>query len=82
MRGLRDLCDRVLRAGCALDIGEEEDPAVPLEPSTELPDDAGLAHAPLAGQQDVIAIPDEVSQYPQFGLAIEEVVAAHPAAGG
>ena len=82
MHGLRDVGDHVLRASRALDIGEEEDPSLGLEPSPKLLSDAGLPHPALAGQQDVVAGANQPIQNPQFRFAIEEVVTAHPPASG
>ena len=82
MHRLCDVGDHILRAGRALDIGEEEDPSLGLEPSPELSSDAGLPHAALAGKQGVIASANPRIQNPQLGFAIEEVVAAHPATSG
>ena len=82
MHRLCDVGDHILCAGRALDIGEEEDPSLGLEPSPKLSSDAGLSHAALAGQQCVVAGANPRIQNLQLGLAIEEVVAAHPAASG
>ena len=82
VRLLRDGRDRVLRAGRALDIREQEDPAVGFQPPSELSGNAGLAHPPLSGQQEVVVVPEVRFQNPELGLAVEEVVVAHPAAGG
>ena len=80
MYGLCDIRDGILRAGSPLDIGEEEDPTRGLEPSPKLSGNTGLSHAPLSGQQYVVAVPDPPFQYLQLGIAIEKVVAAYPAA--
>ena len=53
-----------------------------LEPAPEFLDDAGLSHAPLPGQQHVVAVADLLFQYPQLAIAIEKVAAAYPTAGG
>ena len=79
---LGDAGDRVLRVGCPLYIGKEEDPSIGFEPLPEFPGDAGLSHAPLSSQEGVVAIANPRFEYLQFGLAIEKIVAADPAAGG
>ena len=56
--------DHVPLAGCPFDIGEEEDPSLRLQPPAELSGDARLAHAPLSGQQHVIAVADPRFQHP------------------
>lgn len=56
---MRRRCDGrncVLRTGSALDIGEKELPTLELETSAQFLGHAGLAHAPLAGQQYVVAV--------------------------
>ena len=50
---LGDAGDRVLRVGCPLYIGKEEDPSIGFEPLSEFPGDAGLSHAPLSSQEGV-----------------------------
>ena len=81
MHGPCDICDCVFRAGRSLDVGEEEDPTFSLKPLPELSGNTSLPHAPLSGQQHVVAVADPRLQYPQLALAIEKVVAAYPAAG-
>ena len=82
MSGLGDASDRVLRVGCSLYIGKEKDPSIGFEPLPEFPGDAGLSHAPLSSQEGVVAIANPRFEYPYFGLTIEKIVAADPAAGG
>ena len=82
MHRLGDVGDHVLRAGRALDIGEEEDPSLGLEPAPKLSSDARLPHPALAGQQSVVAGANPRIQNPQLGFAINEVITAYPAAGG
>ena len=65
-----------------LDVDEQEDPPVRLEPPPEFLEETGLAHAPLAGHQQVVPFPNPCPEQAQFVLAVEEVVAADPAAGG
>ena len=79
---LGDAGDRVLRVACSLYIGKEEDPSIGFKPPPEFLGDAGLAHAPLSSQESVVAIANPRLEYLQFGLAIEKIVAADPAAGG
>ena len=78
----RDIRDRILRAVCSFNIGEEVDPAFGLEPPPEFLDNTGLSHAPLSGQQNVIAVSDLRFQYLQLAITIEKVAAAYPTAGG
>ena len=82
MSRLRQVRDHVLRARGTLDVGEEEDPTLGLEPASELSCKARFAHAALAGQQHVVAGSNAFVQYPQLRLSIKEVRAAHPAARG
>ena len=83
-RGVRPAQYRRLRPRrrSPLDIDEEEEPAVCLEPAPEFAENAGLPHATLAGQQHMIPIPNTGFEYSQLGFAVEEVVTAYPAAGG
>ena len=82
MHRLGEVGDHVLRAGRALDIGEEKDPSVGLEPPPKLSSDAGLPHPALSRQQDVVAGANPCIQNPQLRFAIDEVVTAYPAASG
>ena len=76
-----DVGDYVLWAGRVLDVGEQRNPSIGLlEPAPEFLDDAGLSHAPLAGQQYVVAVANALLQDPKFSAAVEEIIAAHPAA--
>ena len=82
MGGLGDARDGILRTGCALDISEEKCPTLCFKPASELSNDARLSHAPLASQEYVVAIFGQPFQDSQVGIAVEEVVAAYPAARG
>ena len=64
MCGLSDVRDYILGAGRALDIGEEKYPALSLELAAEFSNDTGLSHAPLPGQQHMVAILDQPFQPP------------------
>ena len=44
----------------------------------EFAHEAGLAHAPLGGQQRVGSVPDPLSQILEFSLAVKEPVAVDP----
>ena len=63
MHGPCYIRDCVFRAGRSLDIGEEEDPTFGLKPPPELLGNTGLSHAPLSGQQYVVAVADPRLQY-------------------
>ena len=63
MHGLCDGCNRVLGASRSFDVGEEKDPTFTLKASPELPEDAGLSHAPLSGKQQVVVVLGSRLQY-------------------
>ena len=77
---LGDAGDHVLGAGRSLDVGRDETPSSGFDASAELPGDTGLPHTSLAGQEHMVEIADTALQRLELKLAIEEVVAAHPAA--
>ena len=64
----------------ALDVDGEEAPSLGFQSSAEFAGEAGLPHAALAGEQHMVEVADTGLQRLQFLLAVEEVVAAHPAA--
>ena len=71
--------DYILRAGRAFDICKEEYPSFGFQPAAEFMGNTGLAHAPLTGQQYVVALADSRFQYLQLGFVVEKVGAIHPA---
>ena len=77
----RQIRNHVLGTGCTLDIDEQEEPAVSLQASAEFLQEAGLAHAPLPGHQQVIPVANQSVNHAQFAVTVEEVIAADPAAG-
>ena len=82
MGGLSDTRHGILRTGRALHVGEEKCPVFGLKSASKLSDDACLSHAPLAGQEYVIAIFNQPFQDSQIRFAVEEVVTAYPATRG
>ena len=81
VRGSSDFRDDILGTARPLDIGENKIPALSRKPPPKFPDDAGLPHATLSGQQHVVLVADQISQCLQLGFTIEEIAAAHPATG-
>ena len=83
VRGPRNIGDPVFRAGGVFDVGEQCYASAGLrEPALEFTNYARLAHAPLAGQQHMVAFLYPVLQDAELRFSVEEVGTAHPAAGG
>ena len=81
MGGLYKVGDNVLRAGRVFDIREKERPSLGLKSVPEFLGDAGLSHAPLSGEQDVVAAANPRFEHLQLGFAVEKIIASHPTAG-
>jgi hypothetical protein len=68
-----DVGNHVLRAGRVLYVGGEHYPSAgPREPPSELSRNARLAHAPLSGQQHMIAVSNALLQDAEFGVSVEK----------
>ena len=77
VRSLGDVADDVRRRGGILHVHEEKRPPVCPQTPAELSGNARLAHASLASQQDMRAAAHLCVEQPEFGIAIEEVLARH-----
>ena len=79
---LGDDGDQFFRGALALHVREQKHPSLGFEAAAKLLGNAGLAHAPLSSEQNVVAVANLPLQDLQLGFAVKEVVAAYPAACG
>ena len=77
MRGLGDVADDIRWRGGVFHVHKEKRPSIGLQTPSQLSGKAGLAHAPLARQQDMCAATHLRLEQPQLGISIEKVRAQH-----
>ena len=78
-----DLGDGVRRGGGVLQVDEDRlEAALFVQAPQQLPNQAGLAHPPLRGQQGMGAVPDPLDEGLELHLPVEEPIPLDPVGSG